>query len=434
ARIAEKNGQDTGFIQQRTTGWETYQSGIAALLSQQPLSPAEEKAAERAADLLAGNKIAILLGGDLMERDHGVQTADAAFDLALATGSLAAANGGIFIASPESNTNGAFDMGMVPDMLPGRYALSDQNARQNLERLWNARISPDPGLDLCDIIEAAEAGHIKGLYIMGENLLRTLPEADRVEAALKNLDFLVVQDIVDTRTARLAQVVLPGAASAEKGGSFTNMEGRIQAIAPTAAPPGQAKGDWEILALLAQKMGYPEQYNTVQKIRLEIRKTVPMYATLENHRRAWVKNADTGTPFDDGNSRFAFHEWQPPAPAETDTGRPFTALLGSLRWHLGGGTRTSRSPRIAKWQRDGQARLCPADMESLGLAEGDTVRIASESGQIERPCVPDAGLVSGQAFVPLGFSGNDAAALASLARLKDPDSGWRTCRVNIEKI
>ena len=369
-----------------------------------------------------------------MERDHGAQTADAAFDLALATGSLAAANGGIFIASPESNTNGSFDMGMVPDMLPGRYALSNQTARQKLERLWNARISPDPGLDLCGILEAAEAGLIKGIYIMGENLLRTLPDAERVEAALKNLEFLVVQDIVDTRTAGLANVVLPGAAPAEKGGSFTNMEGRIQVFAPSAAPPGQAKGDWEILALLAQNMGYPEQYSTVQKIRQEIRRTVPMYATLENHRRAWVKNAESGTPFDDGNSRFSFHQWQPAAAAKTDTDRPFTALLGSLRWHLGGGTRTSRSSRIAKWHRDGQARLCPADMESLGLTEGETVRIASESGQIERPCVPDAGLVSGQAFVPLGFSGNDAAALASLARLKDPDAGWRTCRVSIEKI
>ncbi len=437
AAISERQGTDSNFIDRFTTGWEQYKEGIDSLLSKQPLTSAEEKEVARAADMLAGHKVAIVPGADVMDRNHGAQITDAAFSLALATGSQGAQNAGFFIPAPESNTTGAMDMGMLPDMLPGRVKLSDEEGRKNLERLWNVKISPDPGLDLCGIIEAAESGHLKGLYIMGENLLRTLPDPARVEAALKKLDFLVVQDIIDHRTAGLAHVVLPGAASAEKNGSFTNMEGRIQAFSPAAAPPGNALEDWDILGLLARKMGYPEQYSTVEKIRQEIRRTVPIYGAIGSHRLEWIKNAETATPFSDSNCRFEFGAppEKPAASEETDSKKPFTAVLNPIRWHTGGGTRTGRSPRIASWKNRGEpARLSPADIEALGLETNGRIRITSDHGAIERGFVPDRGLGSGQILVPMGFNKNDAIALAPLESIKQSSPGWRTCRVNIEKI
>ncbi len=434
AKIADQAGGSSEYVKRYTSGWDSWKSAIDELLSDQPLSPAEKKEIARAADLLLGRKIALVLGSEVMEHGHGPQIADAAFGLALATGSVGSPDAGIFIPAPETNTVGAMDMGVLPDLLPGRKPLSDPEAGKQLERIWNAKLSPDPGLDLCGIIEAAETGHLKGLYIMGENLVRALPEPSRVAAALKKLDFLVVQDTIDNRTTRLAHVVLPGAAFAEKNGSFTNMEGRIQAFAPAAQPPGQALADWQILGLLAQHMGYPEQYTTIEKIRQEIRRTVPMYAALGNHRQEWVKNAETETPFSENHTRFAFPLPEPSESAEAEDKRPFTAMLGSLRWHLGGGTRTGRSARISAFNRDDQARLCPSDIRSMGLEQGRTIRITSEHGAVERSFVGDSGIAAGEVFLPLGVCGNDAAGLASLDALKPPAPAWRTIRVAIEKI
>ncbi|MCF8095296.1 MAG: molybdopterin-dependent oxidoreductase [Desulfobacteraceae bacterium] len=434
AKIADHDGHDPDFIKQFTTGWDVRKKEIDALLADLPLSPSEEKEINRAAKLLSGRRIALVIGADVMERKHGPQTADAAFNLALVTGGIGAQNAGIFIPAPENNTVGAMDMGMLPDMLPGRRMLSDKEARENLERLWNTKLSPDPGLDLYGIIQAAETGHLKGLYIMGENLIRALPDNSRVEAALKKLDFIVVQDIIENRTTRLAHVVLPATAFAEKSGSFTNMEGRIQAFSSVAAAPGQALADWRILGLLAQKMGYPEQYGTVEKIRQEIRRTVPMYSAMGNYRREWVKNAEKNTPFSQNDSRFEFSAIERINPSEKKDKKAFTAVLGALRWHLGSGTCTGRSARIEAWNRDSEARLCPSDIRSLGLAEGDRIRIKSEQGSVERGFISDPGLPVGRVFLPLGFNGNDAAALCSLETLKPPAPVWRTCRINIEKI
>ncbi|MFW5874807.1 MAG: molybdopterin-dependent oxidoreductase [bacterium] len=432
-KIAEMDGYSSDFVNRFTSGWDLCKTSIDALLAEQPLSPPEENEVSRAADMLLNRKIALVIGADIMERKHGTRIADAAFNLALVTGSLGAPNAGIFIPAPESNTVGAMDMGVLPDMLPGRTPLSDQEAAKQFERFWNVKLSPDPGLDLYGIIEAAEAGHLKGLYIMGENLLRTLPEPQRVEAALKKLDFIVVQDIIDSRTARLANVVLPGAAFSEKSGSFTNMEGRIQSFSPAAACPGQSLADWRILGLLAQKMGYPEQYTTVEKIRQEIRKTVPMYAALGNQRQEWIKNAENKTPFSGNGARFSFSEIKSVKPAEKKDKKSFTAVLGSLRWHIGSGTRTGRSLRIKSWDRDSGVRLCPSDIKALGLAEGGQVRIKSDHGSIQRHYTADPGLPAGRVFIPLGFYKNEAVCLAGLGDLSQPAPAWRTCRVNIEK-
>ena len=146
------------------------------------------------------------------------------------------------------------DMGTMPNLLPGRQALSDEEARQYWEKEWNVKLSPDPGLNMARMIEAAEQGKLKALYIMGENPLRSLPQPQRVKQALGQLELLVVQDILNTEAARLAHFVLPGAAFSEKQGSFTNLEGRIQPFNAVSAPPGNAMADWEVLDRLIVRM------------------------------------------------------------------------------------------------------------------------------------------------------------------------------------
>ncbi len=429
-------GEDARFVEHHTKGFAAFRDTLSAMDVEQAATRCglSKAAFENAAQQIAGKQIAFVMNTTLLEQTHGQALVDAVFNLALATGSLAGPKGCFYLLSGENNTNGAFDMGAVPDRLPGRRRLSDAVARQEVEKAWGTKISPDPGLSPLQLIEAAESGQLKAIYIMGENLVRTLPQSERVAAALQKLEFLVVQDIVYTRTAKLADVVLSGAAFAEKNGSFTNMEGRIQAFTPAAQPPGESLPDWMILGLLAKRMGYPEQYTTIETIRHEIRRVIPMYAAMGSHRREWVKKAESGTPLSDQSCKFEFLPVVPLPEPPTAGAYPAIAIIGSLRWHLGGGTRTGRSERITELNGKGAIQIAPEDGEALGIADNDRIRVASENGTLERTAVIQKGLPAGHVFVPQGFSGNDALHLSDLNRLNQPASGWRTCRVSIEKI
>lgn len=436
ARLQKDLVLDRAFIEARTTGWDDWAARFRALEPEKAAGedPAVLRGLEKAAALLRNHRIAFVLGHDLLERDHGPALFDAVLNLALLTGSIGSPNAGIFVLGMENNLTGAFDMGAAPDCLPGRRRLSDPAARREVEALWGTALPEAAGLDPGPLMEAALAGRLKALYIMGENPLRSLPDPERVDAAFKRLDFLVVQDILMTRTAALADVVLPAAAFAEKGGSFTNLEGRVQTFEPAVEPPGDALPDWTILAQLARRMGYPEHYATLEKIRREIRAAVPEYADLGTKRWGWVAAEESRDSRVGDGRRFAL---APPAaaqPAATAADFPYEALIGAQRWHLGSGTRTSRSGRIRDSGKLGEAELSPQDQDALGLTAADRIRIISATGSVERPFTVNRGLPPGRVFIPQGFHGNDVMRLVSLERLSSPGKGWRTCRVRIERV
>ncbi|MFO8089091.1 MAG: molybdopterin-dependent oxidoreductase, partial [Desulfatiglandaceae bacterium] len=431
-RLIQLGGIDAGYIESFTDGYQEFRDSVRDSAANLPAQAKSEIL--KAAGLLAGRKIALVLGPDIFERECGESIFNAAFNLALATGGIGAENAGFFVPIAENNLAGSLDMGSAPDLLPGRCSIADDGARKAFERHWHTQLSPAPGLDLPEVIEAAEKGSLRGLYIMGENLARMLPDSTRVENAFKKLDFIVVQDIVHNSTIDLAHLVLPGAAFAEKAGSFTNMEGRIQAFSEVVAPPGNALPDWKILSLLAKKMGHVEHYDTVDEIRQEIRRAVPLYRNLGSHRREWLENAGAGTPFAPGGPKFSFIISKAPASTRPDEQYPFTALIGPLHWHAGGGTRTRRSARISSCVRHGNVEICPEDVRILGLTEKDGIRVESRAGAIERGYSIHHGLPRGRVFVPQGFQRNDVMNLVELEGLKWPYPGWRTCRVKISKI
>ena len=183
---------------------------------------------------------------------------------------------------------------------------------------------------------------------------------------------------------KIADIVLPGAAAYEKHGSFTNMEGRIQTFAPVVSPPGDARADWDILAQVAKVMGYPEQFPKIEKIRQEIRRVVPMYQGLGNHQLDWIQNSESGNPFLTNQARFAFVPALPAAVAPAADAFPFMAKISPKRFHLGSGTRTSRSERIAAYGPKGEIEISPQDCKALGLASAGRVRVTSAFGAIER--------------------------------------------------
>ncbi|MEE9517308.1 MAG: molybdopterin-dependent oxidoreductase, partial [Candidatus Adiutricales bacterium] len=262
--------------------------------------------------------------------------------------------------------------------------------------------------------------------------------SERVEKALRNLDFLVVQDVVDNETSRLADVLLPGAAFSEKAGSFTNTEDRIQLFSPAVPPPGEAKPDWEILSILAEKMGSPVKYDSLKKVRAEISRLVPMYADLDTgENMGWVRVSSGKKLFDPKGQgeAMAFSPVESMDEIPADDSYPYTAILGSVRFHLGGGTRTALSGRIRAFDSTGDVEMSHQDGRELNLKAGDSLKIISPHGHVERNVRLVDSLAPGQLFIPEAVNLNDAGNLIDLVPLDGTESaGWKTCRVRLEKI
>ncbi len=420
--VAAGDYRDDDFINQYTFGLDPYIASLSEF-DVKKIADQYELSADlfhRIAELIDGRKVAFVISPDAQNYPDGNQLIDAVINLAMLTGSLGIKGAGIYVPAVENNLMGAMDMGTVPDLLPGRVKINVEKDRQ---------------LDMGALLASMESGKIKAAYIMGENLLRSLPQSDRVMTALQKLDFLVVQDIVATRTTQIADVILPGAAGFEKHGSFTNLEGRIQTFAPVVPPPGEAKADWEILAHLAKVMGYPEQYEKIEKVRQEIRREVPMYQGLGNHQQDWIKNSENGNPFLNSQVKFSFLPAQPGPIPSVDSAYPFTAKISSPRYHLGSGTRTSRSSRIQAYNGKGEIEISPADCIKLGLDDVGRVRIKSEFGTVEREFKQNRYLNAGLVVIPGGVNNNDAINLAPPVGQTHPgSSGWPLGRVMIEKI
>ncbi len=438
ALLHEKNSYDSEFLDRYTEGFSIFTYGLSSLDHDKVsrITGLDKQQLSAAAELLKGKKIAFVIGHGVLQQRSGIHTMGAVLNMSLMSGSLGAEGAGIYILARENNQCGAMDMGTVSNLLPGRMPLDDDAARKKWEENWKVKISPDPGLNMSRLIEAAESGRLKALYIMGENPLRSLPQPDRVKAALAKIEFVVVQDILNNEIVKLADVALPGAAASEKSGSFTNMEGRIQSFSPVVAPPGTAKPDWEILDHLATRLGASEPYGTLEKIREEICRLVPPYARMNGKGQCWLKASSPMAAFqaEGAEEMIAFSPVVSTANKNGDPDYPFKAILGTLRFHLGSGTRTNTSGRIRDFDLSDKVALCAADADRLKLKEGDTVQIESSWGAIKRKFGRSKRMEPGQLFVPTAVNANDAMNLLDLSDLADPNSaGWKTCAVKITK-
>ena len=439
AILYRRNSYDTDFINQFTKDFELYREGLSSIDLERVcrVTGLDMEVMERAADLIEGKKVAFMIGQGILQQRHGIPAVDALLNLALMTGSLGGDGKGLYFLAMENNQMGAWDMGSVPDFLPSRQPLLDELARKNWEEKWEVKLSPDPGLTIIRMIEEAEKGNLKALYIMGENPLRSLPQTDRVRNALNNLELLVVQDILATETTFIADVVLPGAAFSEKGGSFTNMEGRIQSFEAAVCPPGDAKPDWEILGLLFAKLGCSKRYSSLDEIRAEIVELVPLYSKLDKDRgESWINESSNLRLFRRTGEGEPIH-FTPVIMTETeslDKNYPFKAILGSRRYHLGSGTRTGHSARLKDFALKGEVEVSSEDGDRLDLKQGDQVRISSMHGSILREVILKEDLSPGLIFIPVAFHNNDAVNLLDLTELGQADlPGWKECDVRVEK-
>jgi len=438
ALLHEQKAYDSSFVDQYTEGFSLFRYGLSSLDMDKisSVTNLDSAAINKTASLLKQKKIAIVIGHGIIQQKNALHTLGAILNLSLMTGSLGSPGTGLFILARENNQLGAMDMGTAPDLLPGRQPLDNEAARNKWEKNWKTSISPDPGLNLVRIIEAAEKGSLKALYIMGENPMRALPEPKRVKKALGKLELLVVQDILHNETTQIADVVLPGAAINEKQGSITNLEGRIQTFQPVVSPPGKARPDWEILDLLAAELSAGKPYGSLEKIRGEIRQLVPAYESLNGHDHGWIKPTGEKVLFKakGADELISFYPVVSTEDDPDDENYSFTAIIGSLRYQLGSGTRTQSSDRIQGFDLAGQFEISLQDSTNLKVKDDDTVTVTSKSGSITRNIRIEKSLSTGQIFIPTGFNGNDAMNLLVLSDITKPGSpGWKTCRVKIKK-
>jgi len=438
ALLHEQKAYDSSFVDQYTEGFSLFRYGLSSMDMDRisSLTNLDSAAIYKTVSLLKQKKIAMVIGHGIIQQKNALHTLGAILNLSLMTGSLGSPGTGLFILARENNQLGAMDMGTAPDLLPGRQPLGNEAVRKKWEKNWKTSISPDPGLNLVRIIEAAEKGSLKALYIMGENPLRALPESRRVKKALGKLDFLVVQDILHNETTQIADVVLPGAAISEKQGSITNLEGRIQTFQRVVSPPGKARPDWEILDLLAAELSKGKPYGSLEKIRGEIRQMVPAYESLNGHAHGWIKQAGEKALFKakGADELISFYPVVSTEDDPDDKNYPFTAIIGSLRYQLGSGTRTQSSDRIQGFDLAGQLEISLQDSANLEVKDDDTVTVTSKSGSVTRKIRIEKSLNAGQIFIPTGFNGNDAMNLLVLSDITKPGSpGWKTCKVKIKK-
>jgi formate dehydrogenase alpha subunit len=436
ALLHEHKSYDSSFVDQYTEGFSLFRYGLSSLDMDRisTLTNLDGAAINKTADLLKQKKIAIVIGHGIIQQKNAQHTLGAILNLALMTGSLGSPGAGLFVLARENNQPGAADMGAAPDFLPGRQPLDDEAARKKWEKSWKTSISPDPGLNLVRMIEAAEKGSLKALYIMGENPLRALPESSRVKKALAKLEFLVVQDILNNETTQVADIVLPGAAISEKQGSITNLEGRIQTFQPVVSPPGKARADWQILDLLAAALSDSETYGSIEKVRGEIRQLVPAYESLNGQDQGWIKPTNQKALFkaQGADELISFYPVVSTEDDPDDKNYPVIAIIGSLRYQLGSGTRTHASDRIQGFGLAGQVEISLQDSADLNLKDDDTVTVTSTSGSVTRKIRIDKSLGAGQIFVPTGYNGNDAMNLLALSDMTQPGSpGWKTIRVKL---
>ncbi|MCK5504398.1 MAG: molybdopterin-dependent oxidoreductase [Thermodesulfovibrionia bacterium] len=346
------------FVSERTEGLEDLKAHIEKYSPEyaEEITGVSSDEIRLAAGLYANaDKASIVSGTGITRHGNGKDIAQNLANLAMITGNVGKGNSGIYHVLSLNNLQGVCDMGVIPDRLTGSQKLDDNSAREKFEKQWNIKLPEKPGLNAIEIIKAVKEGKIKGLYVLGDNLLQKFPDKNYISEVLTSLDLMIVQDIFMNETTKLADVVLPASSFAEKDGTYTNTDRRIQRIRKALEPIGQSMPDCQIIASLSTKMGYPMNYDSPEHIMEEIAQLTPVYggisySRLEKEGLQWPC-PDKGHPgtkflyedgFVTGRGKFTVIDYVTPK-VSPDTGAlsistPMTALCNS-----GTGTMTRRS-------------------------------------------------------------------------------------------
>lgn len=450
---AKLSAQD--FIEARCENFEDYKNSLAdyTLEKVEKITGVPGEMIEHAARLYAENSpAAILFAMGITQHSHGTDNVKAVANLAMLTGNIGLEGAGVNPLRGHNNVQGACDMGALPDVMTGYQSVSDEAARKSFEGLWNCELPAEPGLTLTEIFDAIDEGKIKALYIVGENPVLSDPDAKHIQEALKKLEFLVVQDLFITETAKFADVILPGTSFAEKDGTFTNTERRVQRVRKVIEPIGNSKPDWQIISELGDKLGSQGgfEYGNPAEIMDELAKLTPIYGGISYSRLdaggglQWPCPDPThpGTPIlhceqfacESTKGKFSPVEYKPPQELP-DEEYPLILTTGRSLYHFHTGTLSRKVGGLNQLKSTEEVEINPKDAEVFGVMEGAPLKVSSRRGSVVARAKITESSPPGVIFMTFHFAESPTNQLTSTAL--DPVSKipeLKVCAVKIEKI
>jgi predicted molibdopterin-dependent oxidoreductase YjgC len=365
----------------------------------------------RLAELFATAKTGVVIyGNGLTQQANAVANVHAVWNLALLTGNVDKTGCGILPLMNSNNMQGSIDMGMATELLPGHAFLTDSPLAKHFASLWKCPMPEEPGLTLPEMLDHI-GDSIRALYVVGENLVRSVPNA----TALNKLDFMIIQELFMTETAQLANVVLPACSFAEKEGTFTNLERRVQRVRAAIPPLGECKPDYEIISLLAAKMGAEWNYKNAQQIFSEICTVVPMYADLNYDALQAPGGAIWPAARAGVTYSFAHVDSAVPSVEAPDAEFPFSLIIGRGTFHRMTGTLVERSFTLDKEEMVGIVEVNTDDAKALKLRSGWNVKIKTRHGEVLRQVVVTRAVSPGTLYAPIHHKDGKTLALAAWA-------------------
>lgn len=449
--ILENGWENRDFIAKRTEGFEELKAKVAEYdLDRVEIltGVSKEKIIEAARLYSHAGKAMIVYGLGITEHRTGTENAMAIANLALVCGHLGRPSTGIMALRGQNNVQGASDLGPLPATLPGYQSVTSPEVRAKFEKAWGVKIDPRPGLKSVEMLDECRRGKFKGIFILGEDPAQTDADLHHVRGALEAVEFLVVQDIFHTETTKFADVILPGASFAEKDGTFTNGERRVQRVRK-AIEPLSGMAEWQVISRLSTLMGYPMHYNHPSEIMDEIASLVTIYGgisyrRIEKQGIQWPcptkDHPGTTTLYSDlfsrpgGLAKFMVldHIGSGEVP---DQEYPLVLITGRIREHYNNGSMTMRCRGIAEIVPEELLEISSEDASALGIENAGWVKVSSRRGEIKVKIKVSDRLQTGNVF--LTFHHRDALSNLLTSGFRDPITGtpeYKSCAVRIDRL
>ena len=448
---------DKEFIDARVEGFEEYKQLLG------PFTPeyAEQICGVSADDIRDAARLygkagraAIYWGMGISQSVHGTDNAISLANLALLTGNIGKPGTGLNPLRGQNNVQGCSDSGGLPNVYPGYQLVSDPDIRTKFESKWGVELDSEPGLTTMEMVDAAENGAMKAYYIMGENPMMSEPDLRHARQVMELMEFVLYQDIFLNETGEYADVILPATSFAEKDGTFTNSDRRVQLIQRAISPPGEALPDWEIIQDLAtrveKKMGRKKSagfdFSHPSEIWDEMAELTPPFQGISHERIKQESGVHwpcpskdhPGTPylfendFPRGKGVLTPLEYRPSSELP-DKKYPFILSTGRILYHWHGGTMTRRS-KLDDIYPEALVEIHPSDAEKIGISTGELVKVRSRRGEIEVKTLISERSPRGTVFIPFHFA--EAAANELTKDARDPQAkipDYKVCAVAIER-
>ena len=447
--ILTENLCDMDYIKERT---ENFDAAAAIIKDFTPEMAAEittvdADAIRQAARIFAkASSSSIIYSMGITQHTTGTENVLSLANLAMMTGNVGIESAGVNPLRGQNNVQGACDLGALPNVYPGYQSVEDAAINSKFQQAWGMDLSGKKGLTVVEMMHAIEEEKIRALYIMGENPALSDPNLNRTRKALEDIDFLVCQDIFLSETAEYADVVLPSVCFAEKDGTFTNTDRRVQRVRKAVASPGLARDDWQIVCQIATKMGQPMSYDSPSDIMDEIASISPIYGGISFSRIDTLGLQWPCPDKDHPGTRYLhkgkftrgkgkFHPVEYKYPAERPGKKyPFVLSTGRQLYQFHTGTMTRKSAVINQVSPTGYVEIRTEDAKKLNIADGDSVEVISHRGRVTTLAKVTDNIESGWLFMPFHFCENPANmltidALDPIAKIPE----YKVCAANIRK-